>query len=79
MVKPRKKKAPSQSIDDFAAGADKPPGRPDPKAPRNYKYLKLSFNEYEWQRLVAGCDAADRKRLDFIRKAIRDAIDKEID
>lgn len=76
MVKKREKRAPS--IEAFAAGADKPAGALDEKAPRKYKYLKLSFNEYEYTRLKAACDSADRGVLDFIRKAIKAAVEKEL-
>ena len=67
-----------KSIDAFAAGADKPAGALDEKAARNYKYLKVSFNEYEYTRLKAACDAADRGVLDYIRRALKTAIDKEL-
>lgn len=80
MVKTRVRKPPTEkSIEAFAAGADKPAGSLNKKAPRNYKYLKFSMNEYEYTRLKAACESSDRGMLDFIRQALKTAIKKELD
>jgi len=79
MVKVRQRKPPTEkSIDAFAAGADKPAGRLDKKAPRNYKSLTIKMNEYEFSQLKAACESADRGVLDFVRQAIKTAIGKEV-
>jgi hypothetical protein len=79
MVRVRGKKQTEKSIDDFAAGADKPAGSLNPKAARNYKSLTISMNEYEYTRLKAACDSSDRGMLDFVRQALKVAIKKELD
>ena len=79
MVKPRQRKAPTEkSIDDFAAGADKPAGALNKKAPRNHKSLTIKMNEYEFSRLKAACESANRGVLDFVRQAMKTAVDKEL-
>ena len=79
MVRVRQGKPPTKkSIDEFAAGADKPAGSLNKKAPRNYKSLTVSMNEYEYTRLKAACESSDRGMLDFVRQALKTAIKKEI-
>ena len=80
MVRVRQGKPPTKkSIDEFAAGADKPAGALNEKAARNFKYLKVSFNEYEYTRLKAACESSNRGTLDFVRQALKTAIKKEVD
>ena len=79
MVKVRERKPPTEkSIDAFAAGADKPAGALNKKAPRNYKSVTIKMNEYEYSRLKAACESADRGVLDFVRQAIKTSVDKEL-
>jgi hypothetical protein len=79
MVKPRQRKTPTdKSIDDFAAGADKPAGTLNKKAPRNYKSLTVGLNAYEYMQLKAACESADRGVLDFVRQSLKSAIEKEL-
>lgn len=79
MVKPRERKVQTEkSIDAFAAGADKPVGSLDKKAPRNYKSLTVGMNEYEYNQLKLACEAADRGVLDFVRQALKTAVSKEL-
>ena len=56
-----------------AANVQKESG-PNPKAPRKFKSLTLPMNEYEYTRLVAGAESADRGLLDFVRQAVKNEI-----
>jgi hypothetical protein len=75
MVRQRSKKS-EESIEAFGAGADQPAVSLDKKAPRNYKSLTIKMNEYEFNRLKVACDSADRGVLDFVRQAIKSAVEK---
>ena len=74
----RQRKPTKRSIDAFGAGADKPAGAMDKKASRTYKSLTVKMNQYEFFRLKAACESADRGVLDFVRQAIKNAVDKEL-
>ena len=74
----RKRSTAKQDINDFVAAADKPEGALDPRAPRKYKSITVPMNEYEYNRLVAAAEEADRGLLDFIRQSLKTAIKKEI-
>ena len=62
----------SDQIEAFAAGAEAAPTaqEPDPAAPRNFKALKVGFNEYEYQILEAASRQSGRSKLNFIRHAV---------
>jgi hypothetical protein len=83
MVKVREPKAneatepTAEEIEAFAAEADLAPGETvkrelDPQAPHNFKAICVNFNEYEYNQLVIGAKLADRKPLDFLRRAMLD-------
>ena len=42
----------------------------DPHAPRNFKALRLPFNEYEWDILEEGCEITRRSKLNLLREAL---------
>jgi len=80
MVKQRTKKIlKEKNIEMFAAWADRPAGSLDPKAARNHKSLTIKMNEYEFYRLKAACESADRGVLNFVRQAMKAAVEKELD
>ena len=73
-------------------GETSPPSKPweglDPNAPRykrdgkgnpNSKTLTFPMNEYEHIRLQEACKSADRNMLDFVRRAVKKAVAKELD
>jgi len=70
-----------EQIDAFANNYDKKPGELrkelNPKAPRNYKSITLKLNQYEYERLAKAAMREDRGTLDFIRQAIKAAVDKQ--
>ena len=71
--KPAASAAPTtDQIEAFAAGAETAPGTPtlDPTAARNFKAVKVGFNEYEYQILEAASLKAGRSKLNFIRHAV---------
>lgn len=72
-VKKRAKKSKAEAK--FTRGARK---GLDPKAPRKHKSLTLHMNEYEYTRLQQGAESAERGLLDFMRLALRRAIEAEI-
>lgn len=59
----------SDQIEAFAAGAEAAPAL-DPTAPRNFKAVKVGFNEYEYQMLEAASRQSGRSKLNFIRHAM---------
>ena len=92
MVKQRQpapKKA--TSLEQFAASVegqetkDAPWAGLDPKAARykagnaKAKAMTLGFNEYEYARLIEASARANRKPLDFIRNAVKLAVDQELE
>ena len=71
--KPTTTAAPTtDQIEAFAAGAEAEPTTPtlDPTAPRNFKAVKVGFNEYEYQILEAASRKSGRSKLNFIRQAV---------
>ena len=75
MVKTREPKVQStpdpSALERFAAGAEsdeKPTS--DPNAPRDFKAVRLPFNEYEWTRLESACQKTGRSKLNFLRRAM---------
>ncbi len=45
----------------------------DPRAPRNYKAIRIPFNEYEYERLELLAKLTGRTKLNVIRWAILEA------
>lgn len=84
MVKRRVPKASSttteptpEQIEAFAAGVDggvssKPAKNhePDSAAIRDFKAMRVPFNEYEYQQLVKGAALSGRSKLNFMRYAM---------
>lgn len=61
-----------QRIQEFADAADQHQEKPiDPDAPRNYKAIRVPFNEYEYNLLDKAAKQARRSKLDFIRLSIQ--------
>ena len=66
-----------EQIEAFASGAEvKPkPAQPkthalDPDAIRDFKAMRVPFNEYEYEQLVKGAKLSGRSRLNFMRYAM---------
>ncbi len=66
----------SRRIEEFANQADGG-GRENvnENAPRNYKKINVPFNQYEFERLEEAAEKAGRAKLNFIRWAIKKAIE----
>jgi hypothetical protein len=92
MVKKRETSKPrTSSLEEFANSVEghHREGKPwegfDPKAARykagnpGAKGMTLPMNEYEYARLIEASTRANRKPLDFIRNAVRVAVDGELD
>lgn len=91
MVKKRETPQAKTSLEDFANSVEgqQRQGKPweglDPKAARykrgnpSAKGMTLPMNEYEYTRLIEASARANRKPLDFIRNAVRAAVDQELD
>ena len=70
MVKARKPGA-TPDLDAVAKfGKEADTGPKDPNAPRNFKALRLPFNEYEWNILEEGCEITRRSKLNLLREAL---------
>lgn len=66
-----------EQIEAFAAGVDGGAGSPNKKAKppdataiRDYKAIRVPFNEYEYQQLVQGAALSGRSKLNFMRHAM---------
>jgi hypothetical protein len=66
-----------EQIEAFAAGVDGGTGSPNKKAKqpdataiRDYKAIRVPFNEYEYQQLVQGAALSGRSKLNFMRHAM---------
>lgn len=63
-------------IEAFASGADKLPNEIhqnselDPNASRNFKAIRVPFNEFEYQLLAEASKKSGRSMLNFIRQSI---------
>ena len=68
----RAKEPTAEEIEAFAAAADGEPERltTDPKAKRDFKAIRVPFNEYEFEQLEALADKTGRSKLNAIRWAI---------
>jgi hypothetical protein len=66
-----------EQIEAFAAAAEggsqsiqiKEPG-PDPSAIRNYKAMRVPFNQYEFEQLEVASKLSGRSKLNFMRYAM---------
>lgn len=67
-----------EQIEAFAAAAEgggnqsipiKKPG-PDPSAIRDYKAMRVPFNQYEFEQLEVGSKLSGRSKLNFMRYAM---------
>jgi len=66
-----------EQIEAFAAAAEggsqsiqiKEPG-PDPSAIRNYKAMRVPFNQYEFEQLAVASKLSGRSKLNFMRYAM---------
>ena len=59
------------ALERFAAGAEAVDVQTlDQNAPRDFKAVRLPFNEYEWSRLEAACQKTGRSKLNFLRRAM---------
>ncbi len=72
----------AEEIERFASGADSPTPATKPKtldenAPRDFKSIRIPFNEYEYRRLEEACKKTGRSKLNFIRHAMLQAADEE--
>mgnify|MGYP000296157022 CR=1 FL=1 len=66
----------AEALETFVRGADNDDQSPkNPYAPRNFKALRLPFNEYEWGRLEAGCRMSGRSKLNLLRVAMLAFVD----
>ncbi len=54
----------------FGKEAEAPRVPKNPHAPRNFKALRLPFNEYEWDMLEEGCEITGRSKLNLLREAL---------
>jgi len=83
MVKRRERKTPpsAAAIDAWAAGADGKEHDPidflDKTAERNFKSIRVSFNEYEYRTLKKLAQATDRTMVSTIRSLIVDAAEAQ--
>lgn len=77
----RRNPAATSDIEAFAAGAETTTGEldagPDPDAKRDYKALRVPFNEYEYRVLESVSKKTGRSKLNAIRWAIRE-MDKRV-
>lgn len=83
MVKIREPKPAALPEADRAATAEKFGNDALPKKPRakpasHYKNINIPFTEDDYKRLVQAAALADRKPTDFIKKAIKHAIDAQL-
>ena len=65
----------SAALEKFAQGADGGGMKTNPHAPRNFKAVRLPFNEYEWDRLEVGCQITGRSKLNLLREAMLAFVD----
>lgn len=79
MVKRREPKATAmkqptaEQIEAFAKGAESGPAKPPvlkQNAIRDYKAIRVPFNEYEYRQLEIAAQASGRTKLNFIRYAM---------
>ncbi|CAB5680647.1 hypothetical protein K1Y38_23135 [Serratia marcescens] len=61
-------------IEEFAAAADHvvtPLKQTDSEAPRDYKAIRVPFNQYEYELLEKLCKKTNRSKLNMIRHALK--------
>lgn len=73
----------AEEVERFAAGADTHGGPAikalptiDPDANRDFKAIRVPFNEYEYNKLLEGSKLTGRSKLNFIRWAILKAVEE---
>lgn len=69
----RAKQPTPEEIEAFAAAVDgipESPSTPEPKAKRDYKAIRVPFNEYEFEQLEVLASKTGRSKLNAIRWAI---------
>lgn len=59
-------------------GDDALPKKPRAKPASHYKNINIPFTEDDYKRLVEAAALADRKPTDFIKKAIKRAVDDQL-
>lgn len=72
----------AEEIERFASGADSPATPEQPKAlnenaPRDFKSIRVPFNEYEYRKLEEACRKTGRSKLNFIRYAMLNVADQD--
>jgi len=63
-----------KKIEDFASGADRLSTEVvslNSEAPRDYKAIRIPFNQYEYQLLEKLCKKTNRSKLNMMRYALR--------
>ena len=65
------------AIEAFASGADTLSPPLNKNASRNFKAIRVPFNEYEYLKLEEASKKTGRTKLNFIRRAILQLADKE--
>lgn len=71
MVKRREKTLTEHDVETFAAGAEAPaPVKINPNAKRNFKSVRMNFNEYEYNKLVELASKTNRSHMGAIRWAV---------
>jgi hypothetical protein len=58
------------AVAEFGRAAEPDRNHKNPHAPRNFKAVRLPFNEYEWDTLEEGCAITGRSKLNLLRKAL---------
>ena len=74
-----------EQLEVFASGADRLPSKKialddlDKNANRDFKAIRVPFNEYEYNMLDAGSSKTGRTKLNFIRYAILKLTEEELE
>jgi hypothetical protein len=75
-----KREPTAEEVEAFASGADthtiKSLPTLDPDANRDFKAIRVPFNEYEFNKLMEGAKLTGRSKLNFIRWAILKAVEE---
>ena len=74
MVKVRERKPTSltkdKAIEQFGNQADGATPQLDPNAKHDFKSIRVSFNEFEYEKLVKAAELSGRSKVNFIRYAM---------
>ena len=60
----------NQQVEKFADGAENQINTLNKNAIRDFKAIRVPFNEFEYQQLAQGAELSGRTKLNFIRYAI---------